>query len=144
VRDTGLLAYCHNHEASDKTLNDPEDFLHVHEAMHAATFILFYTRLRGMPFIAQLIRRHVTKVRTEDALVAAESLSSRALVFTLFIVGCEAVDSGMRELVLQRTLECRDYAVIQMRKLGKQLEKIWRTRDNEPGQTWFQSTKKGR
>ncbi|RMJ15204.1 hypothetical protein CDV36_005111 [Fusarium kuroshium] len=112
---------------------DPEALLHVNEVMHLAASIMFYTRIRDLPSTVPLIRRQVAKVQSESCCVDTNSLSSRALVFPLFIAGCEAVDSSVRELIKQRLISCQNYDAIRAQTLVGQLEQIWELRDREPG-----------
>ncbi|RSL75626.1 hypothetical protein CEP51_010714 [Fusarium floridanum] len=96
---------------------DPEALLHVNEMMHLAASIMFYTRIRDLPSTVPLIRRQVAKVQSESCCVDTNSLSSRALVFPLFIAGCEAVDSSVRELIKQRLSSCQSYEAIRAQTL---------------------------
>ncbi|KAL2692451.1 hypothetical protein Neosp_002860 [[Neocosmospora] mangrovei] len=138
------LLIAHNRDTNMASDNpgDPEALLHVNEAMHLAASIMFYTRIRDLPSTVPLIRRQVAKVQSEACCVNTNSLSSRALVFPLFIAGCEAVDISVRELIKQRLSSCQSYAAIRAQTLVGQLEQIWELRDREPGLSWVQWTSK--
>lgn len=134
------LLIAHNRDTNMASDNpgDPEALLYVNEAMHLAASIMFYTRIRDFPSTVPLIRRQVAKVQSEACCVDTNSLSSRALVFPLFIAGCEAVDISVRELIKQRLSSCQSYAAIRAQTLVGQLEQIWELRDREPGLPWVQ------
>ncbi|KAH7276115.1 hypothetical protein MRS44_005707 [Fusarium solani] len=138
------LLVAHNRDINSASDNpgDPVALLHVNEAMHLAASIMFYTRVRDLPSTVPLIRRQVAKVQSESSCVNVNSLSSRALVFPLFIAGCEAVDISVRELIKQRLSSCQSYAAIRAQTLVGQLEQIWELRDREPGLPWVQWTSK--
>lgn len=134
-----LQAYDHDVEASSiLPVKDPGDVLHVNEAMHAAAFIMYYTRLKDMPLTAPLIRRSVSKVQREAASVHPDSLSSRALFFPLFVAGCEAVDGSVRELIVERVLSSRRFAEAQPSKIVDCLRRVWEIRDQGPGLSWME------
>ncbi|KAL5592821.1 hypothetical protein FOBRF1_013129 [Fusarium oxysporum] len=133
-----LVAQHADHEVIRSHPGDPQDLLHVNQAMHTAATIVFYTRLRDLPFTSTLIRKNVAEVQREALCVEADSLSSRALVFPLYIAGCEAVDGSMRELISGRISECKNYAAIHPEDIKSQLLQIWNVRDRNPGLTWLQ------
>ncbi|KAM6532744.1 hypothetical protein FALCPG4_005796 [Fusarium falciforme] len=137
-----LVAHNRDINMANDNPGDPEALLHVNEAMHLAASIMFHTRIRDLPSTVPLIRRQVAKIQIESCCVDVSSLSSRALVFPLFIAGCEAVDISVRELIKQRLSSCQSYAAIRAQTLVGQLEQIWELRDTEPGLPWVQWTSK--
>lgn len=139
-----LVAHNRDNNMASDNPGDPEALLHVNESMHLAASIMFYTRIRDLPSTVPLIRRQVAKVQSESSCVDVNSLSSRALVFPLFIAGCEAVDISVRELIRQRLSSCQSYAAIRAQTLVGQLEQIWELRDREPGLPWVQWTSKSK
>lgn len=66
-----LQAHDHDIEASNLSAKYPRDVLNVNEAMYAAAFIMYHTRLKDMPFTASLIRRNVAKVQREAVSVSS-------------------------------------------------------------------------
>ncbi|KAG5747447.1 hypothetical protein H9Q72_007230 [Fusarium xylarioides] len=139
-----LIVQHADHEVIRNHPGDPQDILHVNQAMHAAATIAFYTRLRDVPFTSTLIRKSVAEVQREALCVEPDSLSSRALVFSLYIAGCEAVDGSMREMISGRISECKDYAALKTEDIRSQLSQIWDIRDRNPGFTWLQWSEQGK
>ncbi|KAF6822763.1 hypothetical protein CPLU01_11803 [Colletotrichum plurivorum] len=139
-----LQSYDRDVEASkSRPAEDPDQVLRVNEAMHAATSVMYYTRVRDVPFTATFIRRSVARVQQEAAAVDCDSLSSRALVFPLFVAGCEAVDEGVRGSITRRILASKRYPELQAPKIVDHLRRIWAIRDAEPGLSWLAWSVKG-
>ncbi|KAF6799537.1 hypothetical protein CMUS01_15620 [Colletotrichum musicola] len=139
-----LQSYDRDVEASTgRPAEDPDQVLRVNEAMHAATSVMYYTRVRDVPFKAPFIRRSVARVQQEAGVVDCDSLSSRALVFPLFVAGCEAVDEGVRDLITRRILASERYPELQAPKIVDHLRRIWAIRDAEPGLSWLEWSVKG-
>ncbi|KAF6788756.1 hypothetical protein CSOJ01_14937 [Colletotrichum sojae] len=134
-----LQSYDRDLDAStSRPAEDPDQVLRVNEAMHAATSIMYYTRVRDVPFTAPFIRRSVARVQQEADVVDSNSLSSRALVFPLFVAGCEAVDEDVRDLITQRILASKRHPELQAPKIVNHLRRIWDIRDAEPGLSWLE------
>ncbi|OHE91144.1 hypothetical protein CORC01_13555 [Colletotrichum orchidophilum] len=138
-----LQCYDRDVEANRGPIKDTADVLHVNEAMHAAALIMFYTRIMDMPFTTPLIRRNVDKVQREASFIAPSSLSSRAIIFPLFIAGCEAVDGRVRELIAQRILGSNYCSELEPSKVVSHLSQIWSVRDQSPGLTWLEWSQQG-
>ncbi len=131
-----------NLAASPFGVADPKCVLALNEAMHAASVILVYARLKGMPATAPLIRRQVRIVTDEIAKIGVHSRVSQAIVFPLFIAGCEAVDSQARDVIESRFLIPKGL-VFDRGDLVGALHHIWGIRDLEPGLSWPFWAKKG-
>ncbi|WYZ41229.1 hypothetical protein EsH8_V_000124 [Colletotrichum jinshuiense] len=114
---------------------DPEELRCLNEAMHASAFLLFYARIRGMPFTAPLIRHKVQVVVSEIARIHVESRVSHGILFPLFIAGCEAVDSEARREILERLRTPRGLTYNRT-DVCLALEHAWQIRDLDPGSKW--------
>lgn len=137
-----LVAYDHDTEAAMGNPQDPKPLLHVNEAMYSASFIMFYTRLGGLPFTSPLIRKQVDKIVRESSCVDMSSLPGRAFVFPLFVAGCEAVEWKSRELIADKLVSCGAHDGSELQTIAAQLRRIWKLRDNEPGLNWLDWTQK--
>ncbi|KAH6612395.1 fungal-specific transcription factor domain-containing protein [Boeremia exigua] len=87
-----------------KDLNDLQPLVHLNAAMHASTELLFYSRLRGFPFTAPLIRSYVRQILDHVLQVPQNSPAFGALLFPLCVAGCEAVDEDLRAVVVLKVL----------------------------------------
>lgn len=114
---------------------DPQGVLFLNEAMHACCVILFYTRFRGVPFTAPLIRGQVQIVANEISKVRSDSRVLYASVFPLFIAGCEAVDSAARKAIAEG-LRYPKGIFFDRGDIVAALQHIWQIRDNHPGLAW--------
>lgn len=121
---------------------DPQGVLLLNEAMHACCVILFYTRFRGVPFTAPLIRGQVQIVADEISKVRSDSRVLYASVFPLFIAGCEAVDSAPRKVIAE-ALRYPKGLFFDRGDLVAALQHIWQIRDNQPGLAWPHWVKHG-
>ncbi|KAH7159479.1 fungal-specific transcription factor domain-containing protein [Dactylonectria estremocensis] len=116
---------------------DPIELSSLNDSMHSAAAILLYSRLKGMPSTATLIRHHVSIVVGRIFNINHNSRVSYALVFPLFTAGCEAVDSGMRAAIVRRLRALKGLFYNRGDLVGA-LRQIWEIRDNEPGLTWLE------
>lgn len=121
---------------------DPQGVLLLNEAMHACCVILFYTRFRGIPFTAPLIRGQVQIVADEISKVPSDSRVLYASVFPLFIAGCEAVDSAARRAIAE-ALRYPKGLFFDRGDIVAALQHIWQIRDNQPGLAWPHWVKHG-
>ena len=125
------------------TSSDPRELMHVNAAMHAAVSIMAYSRLRDTPWTSTHIRRQVATVLDEAEQVTPGSATTRALVFPLFIAGCEALDGASREFIEMRLEECHRLDPFQPAKIMDRIRRVWEIRDNDPGLNWLQWTTEG-
>ncbi|KXH52131.1 hypothetical protein CNYM01_00462 [Colletotrichum nymphaeae SA-01] len=123
------LDRCQTHAA------DPKELRSLNEAMHAATFLLFYARLKGMPFTAPLVRKKVQVIVSEIGNIPVASRVSHAVLFPLFIAGCEAVEDQARRGILERLRTPRGLAY-NRKDVCLSLEHVWQVRDLDPGLRW--------
>ncbi|EEU33829.1 uncharacterized protein NECHADRAFT_89085 [Fusarium vanettenii 77-13-4] len=86
---------------------DPVAVVALNESMYAASSILLYARIHGLAFTAPFIRRQTRIVVDEISKIQPTSHVSYAIVFPLFIAGCEAVEPQVRDVVKQRLREPR-------------------------------------
>ncbi|KAH6697632.1 fungal-specific transcription factor domain-containing protein [Plectosphaerella plurivora] len=124
----------------DGTSSDPGELMHVNVAMHAAASIMAYSRLRDTPWTSTHIRRQVATIIDEAKQVTAGSAATRALVFPLFIAGCEALDGASRDFIGMRLGDCHRLDPFQPAKITDRMRKVWEIRDNDPGLNWLQWT----
>ncbi|KAK1511206.1 uncharacterized protein CCOS01_14968 [Colletotrichum costaricense] len=123
------LDRCQTHTA------DPKELRSLNEAMHAATFLLFYVRLKGMPFTAPLVRKKVQVIVFEVGKIPVASRVSHAVLFPLFIAGCEAVEEQARRAILERLRTPRGLTY-NRKDVCLSLEHVWQVRDLDPGLRW--------
>ncbi|OBR02226.1 C6 zinc finger protein [Colletotrichum higginsianum IMI 349063] len=123
------LDRCQTHAA------DPKELRSLNEAMHAATFLLFYVRLKGMPFTASLVRKKVQVIVSEIRNIPVASRVSHAVLFPLFIAGCEAVEDEARGIILERLRTPRGLTY-NRKDVCLSLEHVWEVRDTDPGLRW--------
>ncbi|ETS87663.1 hypothetical protein PFICI_01491 [Pestalotiopsis fici W106-1] len=121
---------------------NPSSVASLNEAMHAASFILFYTRFRGLPFTAPVIRRQVRTVVSEISKIHEDSRVSYAIVFPLFIAACEAVDQEDRRIIENRLRVPRGLFVDRGNTTAA-LRHIWEIRDLQPSLLWPDWVSKG-
>ncbi|EXJ83063.1 hypothetical protein A1O1_06681 [Capronia coronata CBS 617.96] len=140
-----LLARNEDLKACSSLWNDLPDLLLLNEAMHSATVLLFYTRLRDLPWSTPFVRRHVDIICDQTEQISPESQSSNNILFPLYVAGCEAVDVGKREQIANRLsrLPATGYWFNQETKLVSSLRHVWAIRDNSPGTTWIDWSHQG-
>lgn len=114
---------------------DPIAVVALNESMYAASSILLYARIHGLPFTAPFIRRQTHIVVEEISKIQPTSHVSYAIVFPLFVAGCEAVEPQVRDVVEQRLREPRGVSYNRGDVIGA-LHRIWEIRDLEPGLPW--------
>ncbi|RSM02435.1 hypothetical protein CDV31_010937 [Fusarium ambrosium] len=114
---------------------DPAAVLALNESMYAASSILLYARIHGLPFTAPFIRRQTRIVVEEISKIQPTSHVSYAIVFPLFIAGCEAVEPQVRDVVEERLREPRGITYNRGDVIGA-LHRTWEIRDLEPGLPW--------
>ncbi|KAF3808859.1 hypothetical protein GCG54_00011050 [Colletotrichum gloeosporioides] len=114
---------------------DPKELRSLNEAMHSAAFLLFYARLKGMPFTAPLVRKKVQVIVSEIGKIPVTSRVSHAVLFPLFIAGCEAVEGEARRRILERLRTPRGLTY-NRKDVCLSLEHVWQIRDLEPGSRW--------
>ncbi|KAG7147456.1 hypothetical protein HYQ46_003687 [Verticillium longisporum] len=81
---------------------DPAAVLALNESMYAAGAVLLYARIHGLPPTAPFIRRQTQIIVDEVSKIPVDSRVSFAIVFPLFIAGCEAMEQMMRDAIVQR------------------------------------------
>ncbi|CAM1508818.1 Fc.00g025570.m01.CDS01 [Cosmosporella sp. VM-42] len=121
---------------------DPAAVLALNESMYAAGLLLLYARIHGLPFTTPFIRRQAQTVVDEISKISSSSRVSYGIVFPLFIAGCEAVESQVREAIKQRLREPQGISYNRGDMLGA-LQHIWDIRDREPGLSWPNWVNKG-
>jgi hypothetical protein len=114
--------------------NDPIALLSLNRAMHDATLLLFYTRIRYLLFTARLVRRYVERIVEQILLIDLESHVSNANLFPLVVAGCEAVDSTARTAIKDRIWQHNGIVPTERHILA--LQQIWALRDADPGLRW--------
>ncbi|KAM0281601.1 hypothetical protein ACHAQH_003470 [Verticillium albo-atrum] len=122
---------------------DPFAVLALNESMYAAGAILLYARVHGLPPTAPFIRRQTHIIVEEVAKIPTDSRVSFALVFPLFIAGCEAVEQLMRDAIVERLRDPGGVTYVRGDLVGA-LRHIWDIRDLEPGLPWPHWVRKGK
>jgi hypothetical protein len=115
--------------------SDPATVLALNESMYAAGAILIYARIYGLPSTANFIRRQTQLVTEEIDKIPVESRVSFAIIFPLFIAGCEAVEQPMRNIIIKRLRNVKGVTYDRGDLTGA-LNRIWSIRDLEPGLPW--------
>ncbi|KIW64821.1 hypothetical protein PV04_09728 [Phialophora macrospora] len=138
-----LLARNADLKACTSFRNDLPDLLHLNEAIHSATVLLFYTRLRDLPWSNPFVRRHVGIICDEIDQISPESPTSNNILFPLYTAGCEAVDLATRTQIVNRVrrLPITGYWFNQETKLVSSLRHVWSVRDADPGALWMEWSK---
>ncbi|KAH7304782.1 fungal-specific transcription factor domain-containing protein [Stachybotrys elegans] len=114
---------------------DPAAVLALNESMYAAGSILLYARINALPATAPFVRRQTQLVTTEIAKIPANSHVSFAIVFPLFVAGCEAIEQQMRDTIVELLREPKGITFNRGDLVGA-LQNIWAIRDLEPGLPW--------
>ncbi|KAM0331374.1 hypothetical protein ACHAQA_003047 [Verticillium albo-atrum] len=114
---------------------DPAAVLALNESMYATGAILLYARIHGLPPTAPFIRRQAQIAVDEVMNIPVDSRVSFAIVFPLFIAGCEAVEQQMRDTVIERLRNPGGVTYVRGDLVGA-LRHIWDIRDLEPGLPW--------
>ncbi|KAL2202646.1 hypothetical protein CC79DRAFT_1164544 [Sarocladium strictum] len=105
-------------------------------AMDSTVVVLFYTRLKDMPWTTSLIRFHVRNVVESIASIGSASRFSNGIVFPLFMAGLEAVETRDREMVIGKIKDLPGIWAQRESKLIACLNHIWELRDADPGMVW--------
>ncbi|CAG9989275.1 unnamed protein product [Clonostachys byssicola] len=116
---------------------DPANVLALNEAMYAACAILLYARIHGVPFTAPFVRRQTQLVVDEISKIDVKSRVSYAIVFPLFVAGCEAVEPQARMAIRERLQNPQGVSYDRGDMVGS-LDHIWEIRDLRPGLLWPQ------
>lgn len=114
---------------------DPAAVIALNESMYAASNVLLYARLRGLPFTTPFVRKQVHRVVDEIARINAASHVSYSTIFPLFVAGCEATDWSVRDVIKERLRNPGGIAY-NRGDLVAALENIWEIRDHDPGLPW--------
>ncbi|EXJ86016.1 hypothetical protein A1O1_06385 [Capronia coronata CBS 617.96] len=114
------------------------DLLRLNDASYSAAVVLFYTRLRDLPWTAPFIRRHVKIIHDNIADIDPSSRVSLGIVFPLYVAACESVDLITRESIVSRLNTLPGYWYNRENQLVASLRAIWEYRDLNPGSTWKQ------
>jgi hypothetical protein len=112
--------------------DDNPEFRALNEAMHATAFLLFYGRLRNLPFTSMLVRQQVSRIVSASQTVFPGSRTSTALILPLVIAGCEAVNAYDRSVIFQRLQGLRDTSLCDLDCISDLLTTTWRLRDEKP------------
>ncbi|PSN70861.1 hypothetical protein BS50DRAFT_630923 [Corynespora cassiicola Philippines] len=128
--------------AAENSPADTVSLLRYNESMHVSALLLFYTRIRRLPFTHPVIRHYVRQILDLISGIQADSCVSRAMLFPLGISGCEAIDKADRDMVLA-LLEAHN-GVMSIHNLVPCLRQVWIARDLDPGLTWPHWMDKGK
>ncbi|KAM6513178.1 hypothetical protein FALCPG4_015641 [Fusarium falciforme] len=130
--------------AWEKGAREHADLLNLNEAIYSAIVLLFYTRVRDLPWTASLVRRHVKNICERLSNIDRHSRTLNNVVFPLYTAGCEAVDGSAREQLecLTSRLHSTGYWFNQHSKLMTSLHHVWEIRDNNPGAPWLEWSEK--
>lgn len=122
---------------------DDCNLLHLNEAVYSAAVIIFYTRMRDMPWTSPLIRSHVQTACSELSHLDLQSPISRAVIFPYYVAGCEAVGSSTRETIRKQISHLPDTWFNRGSRILQCLEHVWAIRDEVPGAPWISWNRKG-
>lgn len=112
------------------------DLNHLATAIDSAIMILFYTRLKDIPWTTNLIRFHVRNVVDNLCNIPAGSRCSNGVVFPLYVAGLEAVDLGNRSMIINRMKHLPGIWLQREAQLVASLQTVWKLRDADPGAVW--------
>jgi hypothetical protein len=112
--------------------NDNAEFRALNEAMHATAFLLFYGRLRNLPFTSMLVRQQVSRIVSASQAIIPGSRSSTALILPLVIAGCEAVNAHDRSMIFQCLQGLRGTSLCDLDRISDFLKTTWMLRDETP------------
>ena len=129
--------------ACGKGAADSAALLHLNEAYHMSALLLFYTRLRHMTLSVPLIRRYVKQIIEKVSLISVHSHVSRALIFPLYVAGCETVDEKLREAILRRIRLFNGVLLNRGNRLISILQHVWDIRDSNPELPWHEWINEG-
>ena len=129
--------------ACQKGIADSAALISLNESMFISALLLFYTRLRYMPMTASLIRRYVKEIVRKISLISVNSRVSHALIFPLYVAGCEAMDLKVRDCILRRIKLFNGVLLNRGDRLVRILQHVWQIRDANPELIWQEWTSKG-
>ncbi|KAH8684961.1 fungal-specific transcription factor domain-containing protein [Ilyonectria robusta] len=135
ARDADIAALSASHQ-------DDGNLLHLNEAVYSAAVIIFYTRMRDMPWTSALIRSHVQTACSELSHLDLQSPISRAVIFPYYFAGCEAVGSSTRETIRKQVSYLPDTWFNRGSRILQCLEHVWAIRDEVPGAPWISWSRK--
>lgn len=127
--------------ASQSNPADTTPLLRYNESMHISALLLFYARIRHLPFTHPVVRRYVRQTLNLISEIPSNSCVSRAVLFPLAVSGCEAVSENDRDVVL--TLLKSHNGVMSIYNLAPCLQQLWTARDLHPSLIWPEWMDKG-
>lgn len=130
-----LIAYDAD-KTGEQASEDQPELLQCNIAFHAASHLMFYSRLRDYPATAPIMRSKVRDIIEATSKIPLSSRTSAALAFPLFTAGCEAIDSVDRQNILQRLSHIEDYCFSDVSRMRAILRMVWEVRDISPGSSW--------
>ncbi|KAH6959806.1 fungal-specific transcription factor domain-containing protein [Ilyonectria sp. MPI-CAGE-AT-0026] len=126
---------CDMHEYQ-APVKGPRGLWHLNEAIHAAASLLFYTRLKDVPYTAPFIRRLTSVIVNEVYHVSHGSSIPIGFTFPLFVAGCEALDTATRASILDLESKLCQGWPNPKGQFRSTFLYVWNLRDNNPGLTW--------
>ena len=87
---------------SESARMDLQEIVSVNEAFHLAGLIHLYRRVLGRPSADQEVQKCVGQVLEVLKQVRKGGTAESCLLFPMFTAGCDAIDEGHREVILER------------------------------------------
>lgn len=112
------------------------DLNHLTTAVESALIILFYTRLKDLPWTSRLVRSHVSHIVESLEGVVPDSRTANGIVFPLSIAGLEAVDTASRQKIIEKLDHLPGIWSRRESRFVASLRNVWNLRDADPGAVW--------
>jgi hypothetical protein len=134
---TGVNAHkgC-DHRSSTSTSSseiswDATEIYATNEMFHWAGLIHLYRRVYNYPSTHPAVQQSVSQIIDLLFKVRRGSTAEACLLFPMFAAGCDAVDKGQRDKVMERLLAVEGFGLVQVGRARAIMERVWAT-----GRAW--------
>lgn len=133
---TGADAHkgCHHRAGPgdpDPVAWDATEIYATNEMFHWAGLIHLYRRVYNYPATHPAVQQSVSQIVELLFKVRRGSTAEACLLFPMFAAGCDAVDKGQREKVMERLLAVEGFGMVQVGRARAVMERVWAT-----GRAW--------
>ncbi|KAF1971533.1 hypothetical protein BU23DRAFT_581636 [Bimuria novae-zelandiae CBS 107.79] len=132
------LTGAHAHKGCDQRAGsdgeddwDATEIYATNEMFHWAGLIHLYRRVYNYPATHPAVQQSVSQIVDLLFKVRRGSTAEACLLFPMFAAGCDAVDEGQREKVMERLLSVEGFGMVQVGRARRVMERVWET-----GRAW--------
>lgn len=117
--------------SSSETSWDATEIYATNEMFHWAGLIHLYRRVYNYPSTHPAVQQSVSQIIDLLFKVRRGSTAEACLLFPMFAAGCDAVDKGQRDKVMERLLAVEGFGMVQVGRARAIMERVWAT-----GRAW--------